>query len=179
MPRPFTRLVDLCRRTFHLPLISLTDQGGITIGRVAEERGTVRFAARAIAAIYQSRVPQAEVIVRRVYGVAGAGMVNRHRPGRSWAWPSGDWGSLPLAGGVEAAFRGQLERAADHAAEVERIPARADPAGQLAVPATAERFGVQDLIDPRDTRPLLCDWVRNAYRVLPEQIGRPSFGTRP
>jgi acetyl-CoA carboxylase carboxyltransferase component len=79
-----TRLVDLCE-TFHLPLVSLTDQGGITIGRVAEERGTVRYSARAIAALYQSRVPQAEVIVRRVYGVAGAGAVNRHRPGRSWA----------------------------------------------------------------------------------------------
>ncbi|HET7015259.1 MAG TPA: carboxyl transferase domain-containing protein [Streptosporangiaceae bacterium] len=171
-----TRLVDLCE-TFHLPLISLTDQGGITIGRVAEERGTVRYAARAIAAIYQSRVPQAEVIVRRVYGVAGAGMVNRHRPGRSWAWPSGDWGSLPLQGGVEAAFRAQLERAADHAAEVERI--RRELIAVSSPFRTAERFGVQDLIDPRDTRPLLCDWVRGAYRVLPEQTGRPSFGTRP
>jgi acetyl-CoA carboxylase carboxyltransferase component len=171
-----TRLVDLCE-TFHLPLISLTDQGGITIGRVAEERGTVRFAARAIAAIYQSRVPQAEVIVRRVYGVAGAGMVNRHRPGRSWAWPSGDWGSLPLQGGVEAAFRAQLEQAADHAAEVERI--RRELIAVSSPFRTAERFGVQDLIDPRDTRPLLCDWVQNAYRVLPEQTGRPSFGTRP
>ncbi len=66
-----TRFVDLCE-TFHLPLVSLTDQGGITIGRVAEERGTVRYSARAIAALYQSRVPQAEVIVRRVYGVAGS-----------------------------------------------------------------------------------------------------------
>ena len=165
-----TRLVDLCE-TFHLPLISLTDQGGITIGRVAEERGTVRYAARAITAIYQSRVPQAEVIVRRVYGVAGAGMVNRHRPGRSWAWPSGDWGSLPLQGGVEAAFRAQLERAADHQAEVERI--RRELIAVSSPFRTAERFGVQDLIDPRDTRPLLCDWVRGAYRVLPERTGRP------
>ena len=63
------RLADLCE-TFHLPLVSLTDQGGITIGRVAEERGTVRYAARAIAAMYQARVPQAELVLRRVYGVA-------------------------------------------------------------------------------------------------------------
>jgi acetyl-CoA carboxylase carboxyltransferase component len=171
-----TRLVDLCE-TFHLPLVSLTDQGGITIGRVAEERGTVRFSARAITAIYQSRVPQAEVIVRRVYGVAGAGAVNRHRPGRSWAWPSGDWGSLPLQGGVEAAFRAQIEKAADPDAEIERI--RRTLAAVSSPFRTAERFGVQDIIDPRDTRPLLCGWVRDAYRVLPELIGRPSFGTRP
>jgi hypothetical protein len=38
---------------------------------------------------------------------------------------------------------------------------------------------VQDLIDPRDSRPLLCAWARDAYRVLPELTGRPSFGTRP
>jgi hypothetical protein len=44
---------------------------------------------------------------------------------------------------------------------------------------TAEHFGVQDLIDPRDSRALLCDWVVDAYRVLPELTGRPSFGTRP
>ncbi|HUD36919.1 MAG TPA: carboxyl transferase domain-containing protein [Streptosporangiaceae bacterium] len=171
-----TRLVDLCE-AFHLPLVSLTDQGGITIGRVAEERGTVRFGARAIAAVYQARVPQAEVIVRRVYGVAGAGAVNRHRPGRSWAWPSGDWGSLPLQGGVEAAFRAQIEQAADAQAEVERL--RRTLAAFSSPFRTAERFGVQDLIDPRDTRPLLCAWVRDAYRVLPELRGRPSFGLRP
>src|SRR5262249_24960438 len=91
-----TPLLDLCE-PFPLPLAGLRAQGGITIGRVAEERGTIRPAARAIAAVYQARVPQAELIVRRVYGVAGAGIINRHRVGRSWAWPSGDWGSLPVA----------------------------------------------------------------------------------
>jgi acetyl-CoA carboxylase carboxyltransferase component len=170
------RLADLCE-TFHLPIVSLTDQGGITIGRAAEERGTIRHGARAIAAVYQARVPQAEVIVRRVYGVAGAGIVNRHRAGRSWAWPSGDWGSLPVQGGVEAAFRAQLEKAGDPGAEIERIRRTLAAIGSPF--RTAERFGVQDIIDPRDTRPLLCAWVRDAYRVLPELTGRPSFGTRP
>jgi acetyl-CoA carboxylase carboxyltransferase component len=171
-----TRLVDLCE-TFHLPIVSLTDQGGLTVGRVAEQRGTIRYGARAIAAIYQARVPQAELILRRVYGVGGAGIVNRHRAGRSWAWPSGDWGSLPVQGGVEAAFRAELEQAADPAAEAARI--RGELAALGSPFRTAEKFGVQDLIDPRDSRPLLCAWVRDAYRVLPELTGRPSFGTRP
>jgi len=171
-----TRVVDLCE-TFHLPLVSLTDQGGITIGRVAEERGTIRHAARAIAAVYQARVPQAELIVRRVYGVAGAGMINRHRVGRSWAWPSGDWGSLPVQGGIEAAFSARIDGAADPEAEIEGI--RRTLAAVTSPFRTAERFGVQDMIDPRDSRPLLCDWVRDAYRVLPDLAGPPSFGTRP
>lgn len=171
-----TRLADLCE-TFHLPIVSLTDQGGITIGRAAEERGTIRYAARAITAMYQARVPQAELVIRRVYGVAGAGMVNRHRASRCWAWPSADWGSLPVRGGVEAAFRAQLEQAADPAAEAERI--RRELAQVSSPLRTAERFGVQDMIDPGDSRPLLCAWVRDAYRVLPELTGPPSFGTRP
>jgi len=171
-----TRLVDLCE-AFHVPLVSLTDQGGLTIGRVAEERGTIRYGARAIAAVYQARVPQAELIVRRVYGVGGAGIVNRHRAGRSWAWPSGDWGSLPVQGGIEAAFRAQLHDADDPEAEIARIRRTLAAVGSPF--RTAERFGVQDLIDPRDSRPLLCAWVRDAYRVLPELTGRPFFGIRP
>jgi acetyl/propionyl-CoA carboxylase alpha subunit/acetyl-CoA carboxylase carboxyltransferase component len=171
-----TRLVDLCE-TFHLPIVGLTDQAGMTIGLAAEQRATIRHGARAIAAVYQARVPQAELILRRVYGVGGAGIVNRHRATRSWAWPSGDWGSLPVQGGIEAAFRAQLDHAEDRAAEIERIRARL--AAITSPFRTAEHFGVQDLIDPRDSRALLCEWVRDAYRVLPELTGRPSFGTRP
>jgi acetyl/propionyl-CoA carboxylase alpha subunit/acetyl-CoA carboxylase carboxyltransferase component len=171
-----TRLVDLCE-TFHLPIVSLTDQAGMTIGSAAELDATIRHGARAISAIYQARVPQAEVIVRRVYGVGGAGIVNRHRAVRSWAWPSGDWGSLPSRGGIEAAFRVQIEEAEDPDAELARLTTVLDAVTSPF--RTAERFGVQDLIDPRESRPLLCDWVRDAYRLLPEQLGRPSFGTRP
>jgi acetyl-CoA carboxylase carboxyltransferase component/biotin carboxyl carrier protein len=171
-----TRLVDLCE-TFHLPVVSLTDQAGMTIGSAAERAATIRHGARAITAVYQARVPQAELIVRRVYGVGGAGIINRHRASRSWSWPSGDWGSLPARGGVEAAFRAQIEAAADPAAELDRLTAQV--AAVTSPFRTAERFGVQDIIDPRESRPLLCDWVRDAYRILPEQVGRPSFGTRP
>ena len=171
-----TRLVDLCE-TFHLPVVSLTDQAGMTIGTAAERRATIRHGARAISAIYQARVPQAEMILRRVYGVGGAGIVNRHRAQRTWAWPSGDWGSLPMQGGVEAAFGAQIEAADDPAAEAERIR---ETFSALTSPfRTAERFGVADIIDPRDTRSLLCDWVHDAYRIVPTLLGRPCFGTRP
>ena len=171
-----TRLADLCE-TFHLPLISLTDQAGMTIGLAAERAATIRHGARAITAVYQARIPQAELIVRRVYGVGGAGIINRHRASRSWAWPSGDWGSLPARGGIEAAFRARIAAADDPEAELARLSAQI--AAVTSPFRTAEHFGVQDIIDPRESRPLLCDWVRDAYRLLPEQAGRPSFGTRP
>lgn len=170
------RLVDLCE-TFHLPIVSLTDQAGVNIGSVAERRATILAGARAIAAVYQARVPQAEIILRRVYGVGGAGIINRHRASRSWAWPSGDWGSLPARGGIEAAFRAEIEASDDREATTSRIAAELE--GVSSPFRTAEHFGVQDLIDPRESRSLLCDWVRDAYRLLPELVGRPAFGHRP
>ncbi|MFI6027048.1 acyl-CoA carboxylase subunit beta [Amycolatopsis magusensis] len=171
-----TRLVDLCE-TFHLPLVNLTDQAGMVIGLAGEKRGSIRRGARAITAIYQARVPSAEVIVRRVFGVGGAGITHRHRLVRRWAWPSGDWGSLPVEGGIEAAYRAELEAAEDPQALLTEIRERLD---KVRSPfRTAEKFGVEDVIDPRETRARLCDWVTDAYRVLPKLLGRPSFGVRP
>lgn len=170
------RLADLCS-TFHLPIVTFTDQPGLLIGTRAEQRATIRHGVRAISAVYQASVPAAEIIVRRVFGVGGAGLVNRHRLVRRWAWPSADWGSLPVEGGIEAAYRADLEAAEDPVALLADIRARLDAVRSPF--RTAERFGIEDIIDPRETRPLLCDWVRDAYAVLPAQPGRPSFGTRP
>lgn len=170
------RLVDLCE-TFHLPLVALTDQPGILIGGASERRATIRYGARAVASVYQARVPAAEVILRRVFGVGGAGISNRHRLTRRWAWPSADWGSLPVEGGIEAAYRAEIEAAPDPSAHVDRIRSRLEAVRSPF--RTAERFGIEEIIDPRRTRPLLCDWVNDAYRLLPELVGRPIHGTRP
>jgi acetyl-CoA carboxylase carboxyltransferase component len=170
------RLIDLCE-TFHLPIVSLTDQAGMSIGSVAERLGTIRYGARAITAIYQARVPQAELVLRRVFGVGVAGAVNHHRANRSWCWPSGTWGSLPAQGGIEAAFRAELATVPDREAAIARIARHLERIGSPF--RTAEHFGVQDIVDPRESRALLCDWVKDAYRLLPELLGRPSFGTRP
>lgn len=170
------RLVDLCQ-TFHLPIVSLTDQPGLVIGRVAERRGTIRHGVRAIAAVYQASVPGAEVIIRRVFGVGGAGITNRHRFVQRWAWPSSDWGSLPVEGGIEVAYRREIEASPDPVALVAELRARLE--GVRSPFRTAEHFGIEEIIDPRDTRPLLCEWVKDAYALLPAQLGRPAFGTRP
>lgn len=170
------RLVDLCQ-TFHLPIVTLTDQPGLVIGREAEKRGTIRHGVRAIAAVYQATVPAAEIIIRRVFGVGGAGMTNRHRFVQRYAWPSGDWGSLPVEGGIEVAYRRELEASDDPAALLAEIRARLDAVRSPF--RTAEHFGIEEIIDPRQTRPLLCEWVHDAYALLPTQLGRPTHGTRP
>ena len=70
------RLADLCS-TFHLPIVTFTDQPGLVIGVRAEQRGTIRHGVRAISAVYQASVPGAEIILRRVFGVSCVVRANR------------------------------------------------------------------------------------------------------
>ena len=92
--------------------ISSTIPGSSSVS-MPSEAATIRHGARALAAVYQARVPWCSVILRKVYGVAGAAHQNAARLNYRFAWPSGDWGSLPLAGGIEAAYKAQLEAADD------------------------------------------------------------------
>lgn len=171
-----TRFVDLCD-TFHLPVVNFVDNPGFLIGVRAERAGTLRKGVRALAAIYQATVPWVSVIVRRVFGVAGAGHGNVQALNLRYAWPSGDWGSLPLEGGVEAAYRRELDAAADRAALLREIEARLN---RLRSPfRTAEAFGVEEIVDPRDTRPILTDWVALAYENEATRLGVKARGMRP
>ena len=151
-----TRFVDLAN-TFHLPVVHLVDIPGFVIGLDAEKAGTIRHGARALAAIYQAKVPWCSILVRKAFGVAGAAHQNHARLHYRYAWPSGDWGSLPVEGGIEAAYRAELEASSDpaklHGEIEERLNRYRSPF------RVAEAFGVEEIIDPRDTRPLLCEFA--------------------
>lgn len=168
------RFVDLAD-TFHLPVVHLVDQPGFVIGTQAEKAGTIRAGVRALAAVYQAEVPWCSVILRRVYGVAGAAHRNAARLSLRYAWPSGDWGSLPMAGGIEAAFRAQLEASDDPESLRAEIEARMNLMRSPFL--TAETFQVEDIIDPRDTRPLLCEFAHLAAPL--RQPGRRLRAMRP
>ena len=173
----FARFVDMAD-TFHLPVVHLVDQPGFVIGSRAEQEGTIRHGARALAAVYQATVPWASVLVRRVFGVAGAAHRNHTRYGLRVAWPSGDWGSLPIEGGLEVAFKRQLAGAEDAAQLKAAIAERLE--GVRSPFRTAESFLVEDIIDPADTRPVLCEWIGDAYATLAAQSpAPPRHGMRP
>ena len=170
------RFVDLCD-TFHLPMLNLVDNPGFLIGSEAEEEGTVRLGSRALMACYQATIPWVSVIIRRCYGVAGAGHGNADRLNLRYAWPSADWGSLPIEGGVQAAYRRDIEAADNPDARRRELE---DMLEQYRSPfRTAEAFGIEEIIDPRDTRPLLCDWVELAYDITATQLGPKSRTPRP
>ena len=170
------RFVDLCD-TFHLPMLNLVDNPGFLIGSEAEEEGTVRLGSRALMACYQATIPWVSVIIRRCYGVAGAGHGNADRLNLRYAWPSADWGSLPIEGGVQAAYRRDIEAADNPDARRRELE---DMLEQYRSPfRTAEAFGIEEVIDPRDTRPLICDWVKLAYDITATQLGPKSRTPRP
>ncbi|EZH65891.1 methylmalonyl-CoA carboxyltransferase [Bacillaceae bacterium JMAK1] len=170
------RFVDLCQ-TFHLPIVNFVDQPGLVIGVDAERKGTIRKGVRAISAIYQAQVPMIEIILRKVFGVGGAGMINGHGLHQRYAWPSGDWGSLPVEGGVQVAYRRELEESENPEELLQTLMEKME---SIRSPfRTAEAFGIEEIIDPRDTRPLLCDWVEDAYKRLPQLLGPSSFTMRP
>src|SRR5216684_2370228 len=151
-----TRFVDLAN-TFHLPVVHLVDIPGFVIGLEAEKAGTIRHGARALAAIYQARVPWCSILVRKAFGVAGAAHTNHARLHYRYAWPSGDWGSLPVEGGIEAAYRAELDAAPDRdqlRGEIEERLNRVRSPFRV-----AEAFGVEEIVDPRDTRALLCEFA--------------------
>jgi acetyl-CoA carboxylase carboxyltransferase component len=170
------RFIDMCD-TFHIPVVNFVDNPGFLIGSVAEREGTIRRGARMLMAVYQATIPWCSIIIRKVYGVAGAAHGNHSRLNLRYAWPSGNWGSLPIEGGVEAAYRRQIEAAQDPEALRRQIEERLSRV--LSPFRTAEQFGIEEIIDPRDTRPLLCEWIETAYRLLPSELGPKRRGMRP
>ncbi|MBK9432176.1 MAG: methylmalonyl-CoA carboxyltransferase [Sphingomonadales bacterium] len=166
------RFVEMAGQ-FRLPVVHLVDNPGFMIGLEAERSGTIRYGVEAMNVVYKATVPWASVIVRRAYGIAGSAMSNGERFQYRFAWPSGDWGSLPIAGGLEAAYKSEIAAADDPAAKLEEIKARLNAVTSPF--RTAEKFNVEDIIDPRDTRPLLCEFAGLAWGKLGvrRQISQP------
>jgi acetyl-CoA carboxylase carboxyltransferase component len=131
-------------------------------------------------AFAQVSVPIFTVIMRRSFGVAG----NNYATPRTGAnarvvWPAADVGGIPPEGGIEAAYKRQLTEATDPAALRAEIEARIEsvrgPVGPL------NRFQMEEMIDPRDTRAWICEWIETAWRIAtqPDRLGPRPLGFRP
>lgn len=170
------RFVELCD-LFHLPIVSFVDEPGFAIGTKAEQEGTIRAGMRAMFAVLQSTVPWFACVVRRSYGVAQG--IHLGANPTVVAWPSAMSGALPVESGVALAFRREIESAPDpdqRRAELEEEMAKA----QSVLPRS-EEFGVHELIDPRDTRPVVCDWLDEIQGQLARHAaaGAPRYTLRP
>ena len=155
------RFIETCD-TFRIPIVYFADIPGFMVGPDAERTGTLKFAAQALRAIQQAKVPCFTVQVRRSFGLGGLATGNGHPASVRLAWPSGTWGDMPVQGGVEAAFKAELAAVppAERAALKKKLEERF--AAQTSIWRTVERFGVEEMIDPRDTRRYLVRLLRLA-----------------
>jgi acetyl-CoA carboxylase carboxyltransferase component len=167
------RHMDLCN-TFRLPMVNFVDQPGNATGPEAETTGTLLGAVRVLTKIEQLSVPWLSIIIRRAFGMAGGLHAPKYFPALNhrFAWPSARWGSIPIEGGVAAAYRQEIEAAADPGRRRAELEAEYLPIGSPF--RTAENFGILDIIDPRETRSVLCDWVEDAWEVLDTDTCRRS-----
>jgi acetyl-CoA carboxylase carboxyltransferase component len=169
--------VELCD-CFHIPLIFFADVPGFLIGVESEAEAILREGVRARYIGLQVSVPIFTVVVRKCYGMAGGNAVDRRGLNFKISWPSGEWGSLPLEGGVKAAYKREIAAAPDpeqREREIEQeLRALASPF------RTAEAFAVEDLIDPRETRPYLIDFIEACQPRMRTSLG-PKYkaGVRP
>ena len=153
------RFVDFVN-TFNIPIISFVDEPGFMIGPDSEKAGTIRHGTSAISAVMQSQIPWASIIVRKVFGVAGA--AHFAPDGYTLSWPSAETGALPVEGGVAIAFKSEIENSSNpdiKRKELEELLAkRSSPFPR------SENFSVHELIDPRETRIKLISWLELAVK---------------
>ena len=146
--------------TFNIPVLSFVDEPGFMIGPDSERAGTIRHGTSAITALMQSKVPWASILVRKMYGVAGA--AHFAPDGYVLSWPSAESGALPVEGGVAIAFKKEIEQAENpekKRKELEELLSR-----RSSPYPRAENFSVHELIDPRETRPKLISWIELAIK---------------
>jgi len=175
--RKQVHFIELCD-TFHIPLVFLVDVPGFMVGVQAEAAATLREGMRAVYVGLQATVPMITVVIRKCYGMAGMGATDKNGLGLKVAWPSAEWGSLPVEGGVAAAFKRDIQSASDPVARQHELETELRA---LASPfRTAEAFGVEDIIDPRETRAYLCRFISAAQSRLKTDVGpKLKAGVRP
>ena len=168
------RFIELCE-TFHLPIVTLVDEPGFMIGSKSEQEATIRHGARTVLTAALTNVPWAAIMVRKSFGVAQAA----HYGPEAYvlAWPSAESGPLPVEGGVAIAFRREIEAASDPEARrrelEEELAARQSPFPR------AEALSVHELIDPRETRAMVCRWIDRVQPRLEPLRGPTGFPVRP
>jgi len=153
--------ISLCD-AFGLPLIQFVDVPGFMIGSAAEKTGLIRRSGRLLYELGQATVPRCTVILRKGYGLGYLAMSG----GRAFdadlcvAWPTAEICAMSIEGAVDVAYRRDYQAAPDPAARRQELIASFQ--AQIDPLRAAAGFGIDDVIDPRDTRPILIDALGRA-----------------
>jgi propionyl-CoA carboxylase beta chain len=155
------RFVSMCD-AFGVPLLYLIDTPGILVGSAAEESGLIRRHARMMYELGHATVPRMTVVLRKGYGIAYV-MMNGGRefePDLNLVWPTAEICGMQIEGAVDVAHRREVASAEDPDAKRAEIIARYRQ--QVGPVQAASGFGVDDVVDPRDTRSRLIEVLERA-----------------
>ena len=150
------RFIRFCD-AFNIPIITFEDVPGFLPGVAQEHGGIIRHGAKLLYAYCEATVPKLTVITRKAYGGAYDVMSSKHIRGDfNVAWPTAEIAVMGPKGAVEILFRKEIAESDDPAAATEaKIE---EYRGKFAHPYIAASRGyVDDIIDPRDTRPRLIE----------------------
>src|SRR6188768_389330 len=150
------RFVRFCD-CFNIPLVTFEDVPGFLPGIAQEHGGIIKHGAKLLYAYCEATVPKLTVITRKAYGGAYDVMSSKHIRGDvNLAWPSAEIAVMGPKGAVEILFKDEIARADDRTAATDRLIE--EYTAKFAHPYIAAGRGyVDDIIDPRDTRPRLID----------------------
>src|SRR5438034_3349400 len=148
------RFINLCN-AYGIPLVFLQDVPGFMVGTKVEEAGIIRHGAKMLYAVANATVPKVTVVLRKAYGAGYYVMNGRaYEPDLIVAWPSAEISVMGAEGAVEIVFRKQVEEAEDPVAK--RAELIAAYRGLIDVYVAAGNGMIDDVIDPRETRPTIC-----------------------
>jgi acetyl-CoA carboxylase carboxyltransferase component len=155
------RFIRFCD-SFNLPILTFEDVPGFLPGTIQEHGGIIRSGAKLLYAYCEATVPKLTVITRKAYGGAYCVMSSKHIRGDvNLAWPTAEIAVMGPDGAVNIIFRKELEEAEDPVAKKAELVA--DYREKFANPYVAATRGyIDDVIEPRDTRPRLI----NALEML-------------
>lgn len=159
--------VALCD-AFGLPLIYLIDAPGFMVGPTAEMTGLARRSGRLLFELGQATTPRFSVVLRKGYGLAYIAMGG----GRSFdadlcvAWPSAEICAMSVEGAVDVAYRRKIATASDPAEARRELIARFR--SQLGPLKSVEAYGIDDIIRPAETRPVLARALERAQARRPD-----------
>ena len=162
------RFVNLCN-AFGVPLVFLQDVPGFMVGTKVEAAGIIRHGSKMLHAVANATVPKVTVVLRKAYGAGYYVMNGRaYEPDLIVAWPSAEISVMGAEGAVEIVMRRQVEEADDPEAKRAEL---VDAYRKVIDVYIAARNGlIDDVIDPRETRPVICRALEMAQH---KRVERP------
>src|SRR4051812_36265625 len=162
------RFVNLCD-AFGIPLVFLQDVPGFMVGTKVEAAGIIRHGAKMLHAVANATVPKVTVVLRKAYGAGYYVMNGRaYEPDLIVAWPAAEISVMGAEGAVEIVMRRQVEEADDPAAMKAQLIEEYRKI--IDVYRAASNFMIDDVIDPRETRPVVIKALEMAEH---KTVSRP------